>query len=183
MKSRLVAKVGGSLYDLPDLRDRLKKWIRAQSHPHVLLVPGGGDGAEVIRRLDEAQRIGADAAHWLALRVLTVNAHFLGELLGIPVVAAPTDDPVAMIDPHAFCISDEGNAGALPHNWDVTSDSIAARLAIVSNADLVLLKSVRLPPNLTWTQASTLGFVDLAFPDFCKDCQVSWVNLRETTPK
>lgn len=179
MKSRLVAKVGGSLFDLPDLRDRLTQWIRSQSYPHILLVPGGGNGAEVVRQFDELHQIGSEASHWLAVRVLTVNAHFLGELLGVPVVATATNNPIAVVDPHAFCAADERNPGSLPHNWDVTSDSIAARIAIVFNANLALLKSVNLPPNLTWPEASAQGFVDLAFSDLCREYEVSWINLRE----
>ena len=104
----VVAKVGGSLYELPDLGERLRRWVVNVDAP-VLLVPGGGAGADVIRQLDHTHRIGEENAHWLALRVLTVNAHFLAALLDAPVRSAPGSPPapLAVLDPHAFCQGDE----------------------------------------------------------------------------
>src|SRR5262245_30208306 len=124
-----VAKVGGSLFDLPDLRNRLGGWVKSRPGP-VLLIPGGGGGADVIRRLDRLHRLGEEAAHWLALRVLSVNAAFLARLLETTVVAIPRLlSGVTIIDPHAFCLADEGRPGALGHTWSATSDAVAARVA------------------------------------------------------
>jgi 5-(aminomethyl)-3-furanmethanol phosphate kinase len=177
----VIAKVGGSLYDLPDLTARLRTWLAADGRP-VLLVPGGGDGADVIRRLDRRHAIGEDAAHWLALRTLTVNAHFLSGLLRAPVRSdvQPAPSELAVLDPHAFCQADEGRPGALPHRWQVTSDSVAARAAEVAHADLVLLKSVDLPGDMTWRQAAAAGFVDEGFLPLVRRARVrvEWVNLR-----
>src|SRR4051812_40903280 len=125
-----VAKVGGSLYDLPDLRQRLGAWISG-SGGRVLLVPGGGAAAGVVRHLDRAHALGEEAAHWLALRSLTVNAHFLGGLLGSRVVGTPGDEDLAVLDAHAYCLADEARPGALPHSWQATSDAVAARVAEV----------------------------------------------------
>jgi hypothetical protein len=52
----------------------------------------------------------------------------------------------------------------LPHSWDVTSDSIAARAALVYGAErLVLLKSVDVPPGTPWDEAAARGWVDAHF--------------------
>lgn len=176
----VVVKVGGSLYDLPDLRERLRRWVKS-ADSRVLLVPGGGDGADVIRRFDQVHRIGEEPAHWLALRVLTVNAHFLAGLLATPVVAGPTErSPVAVLDPHAFCQTDEGRSGALPLSWQVTSDAVAARVAEVSKSRLVLLKSADLPNGMTWEAAGAAGLVDATFATVVRRAglQVDWINLR-----
>jgi 5-(aminomethyl)-3-furanmethanol phosphate kinase len=177
----VIAKVGGSLYGLSDLADRLRTWVAAAGRD-VLFVPGGGDGADVIRRLDETHRIGAGPAHWLALRVLTVNAHFLAGLLAAPVVPFPdpAGPPIRVLDPFAFCRADEGGAGALPHTWGVTSDAVAARAAEVVSARLVVLKSTDLPTGMDWTQAAVAGFVDETFPRVVARAglRVGWVNLR-----
>ena len=59
---------------------------------------------------------------------------------------------------------DERSAVApLPHTWDVTSDSIAAALAIELEADeLVLLKSTP-TPSTDVDELSALGYVDRYF--------------------
>lgn len=176
----IVAKVGGSLFDLPDVRERVRRWL-VTVNESVLLVPGGGTGADVIRRLDRVHGIGEEQAHWLALRVLTVNAHFLAALLDAPVVSAPSHPPpLAVLDPHAFCLGDERCAVALPHSWQVTSDSIAARVAERSSARLVLLKSIDLPAGISWETAARGGFVDDMFAGVVARAglPVEWVNLR-----
>jgi aspartokinase-like uncharacterized kinase len=177
MNPLLVAKVGGSLFDLPDLGDRLRAWLGGRP---VLLVPGGGAPADAIRRLDQTHNLGDATAHWLALRVLSVNAQFLSELLGIPAVPSPTPVRLGVLDAHAFCQADEGREGALDHSWRVTSDSIAARAAVLARAELVLLKSTDLPEGMTWADASRAGLVDEAFAEIIarSGVRTSWVNLR-----
>ncbi len=111
-------------------------------------MPGGGPAADALRMLDRVHVLGEEAAHWLALRALSVNAHFLACLLpGAPVVPrppTPTDAGDAFIlDPTAFFQEDDHRPGALPHTWHVTSDSLAVRVAVYAGArELVLLKSV-----------------------------------------
>ena len=68
----------------------------------------------------------------------------------------------------------------LPHSWDVTSDSIAARLAVLAGADeLVLLKSGLPAGSLTLAQAAETGYVDRYFPVAAAGVpRVRCVNLR-----
>ena len=171
--SAVVVKVGGSLFDLPDLGPRLRRWLDGLPTREILLVPGGGPGADVIRDLDRRHGLGEEAAHWLALRALTLNAHFLAALLpNASVVEHPDACPVvwrqgqtAVLDAHAFAHADEAAAGMiLPHCWSITSDSVAARVAVVAGAGrLILLKSVTVPEGLGWDEAGRQGFVDEFF--------------------
>jgi 5-(aminomethyl)-3-furanmethanol phosphate kinase len=202
-----VAKVGGSLFDMPHLRDRLRHWCGSVVGP-VLLIPGGGSGADFIRHLDRTHGLGDEAAHWLALRMLSVNAHLLAGLLGVPVMSElpieltsperkrrANDLPsltlragqpalFGVIDPHAFCVADNERPGALPHTWDVTSDSIAARVAEVAGAELVLLKSADLAAGMSWQSAAADGLVDPTFDSIVRrsGLRVTWVNLRRSLP-
>src|SRR5690606_38335664 len=68
----------------------------------------------------------------------------------------------------------------LPHHWDVTSDSIAARLAALLGADqLILLKSTDAPPGLDRERAAALGLVDPIFPAASRTLRrVAMLNLR-----
>jgi hypothetical protein len=115
--------------------------------------------------------------------VLSVNAQFLAGLLDVPVVADPSHaHRVCTLDALAFCRADERNPARLAHTWNVTSDSIAARLAQVVGGSLTLLKSVELPPDLSWGEAAQRGLVDAEFPSVVADAKLSvdWVNLRRS---
>lgn len=189
MPSRLiVAKVGGSLYDLPDLGVRLRTWLAAEGDARVLLVPGGGPTADVVRELDRVHGLGEQRAHWLALRSVTLNAHFLLELVsGSVLVPHPTEWPtgvrVGVLDAHAFARRDEGQPGSLPHTWDVTSDSVAARVAVVSGAsELILFKSTHIPEGLSWSGLAETGMIDQHFKDILRadNLHVRFVNLRRS---
>lgn len=190
--SVVVVKVGGSLYDLPDLGSRLRRWLAEQrAGDRVVLVPGGGPSADLIRHLDRCHGLGEEASHWLALRALTLNAHFLTALLSPACVVGDIAElqrawdynQLPILDIHQFACGDERCPDHLPHSWAVTSDALAARVALVFQASrLVLLKSGTIPPGLDWTEAGRLGFVDTMFAEVLRhapaDLCVSLINLR-----
>jgi aspartokinase-like uncharacterized kinase len=190
MSRAVVVKVGGSLFDLPDLGPRLETWLKQQAIALPLVVPGGGRTADVVRDLDRTHSLGEETAHWLALRGLTLNAWFLCRLLSgwKAEVVKRTEDcallwarsALPVLDPHAFARADEGRPGSLPHRWSVSSDSLAARAAVVLGAkELILLKSAPLPPGAGWAQAGRLGFVDPCFPEMAGAIpSVRAVNFR-----
>ena len=176
--NRLVVKVGGSLFDWPELPARLTDWLAQQQPSRILLVPGGGAAADVIRAADSTFGLGDEAAHWLALQAMTLNAHLLAQLLHAPVVTCLQDDELAILDAYAFCQADQGRAGCLPHSWAVTSDSVAARVAQVFGARLILLKSIDIPREVSWQAAVNNGYVDGHFSQVAEGLNVAAVNLR-----
>ena len=189
----VVVKVGGSLFSLADLGPRLRRLLAEMSEP-VLIVPGGGPAADCVRLLDRMHGLGEEASHWLALRGLTLNAHFLAALLNpAPVIQHPatvarlSDQPaIAILDGHAFVCRDESEHPelALPHCWTATSDSLAVRVAAVAGARrLYLLKSLTIPARTAWTEAAQLGWVDELFPALVdqtgSSLAIHSLNLRE----
>jgi aspartokinase-like uncharacterized kinase len=196
MSAGVVVKVGGSLFDLADLGPRLARWLDALPTRDVLLVPGGGPTADGVRDLDRWQRLGEERAHWLALRALALNAHFLAGILpAAEVVAGPAGGAAArrrgrvpVLDAYAFCRDDERAhpEACLPHSWSATSDAVAARAAVVAGArQLVLLKSVAVPEG-GWQEAARRGQVDEVFCDIVRKprpaLEVRAVNFRMPRP-
>jgi aspartokinase-like uncharacterized kinase len=183
-----VIKVGGSLFDLPDLGPRLRNWLVERPAGEVILVPGGGPVADVVRNYDRLHALGEEVAHWLALSALTLNARFLASLLPHAVVVPHPQACTALwlqkktpvLDPYAFAQADEGQPGCLPHRWTVTSDSLAARVARVAGAgELILLKSVSLPTDIDWTEAGKRGLVDTHFAEATGSClPVRFIRFR-----
>jgi aspartokinase-like uncharacterized kinase len=162
----IVAKVGGSLYDEPRLGPALRLWAGEQPEP-VLLVPGGGEFADAVRKLDRVHRLGEEAAHWLAIRSLDAAAVFLRQLVG---------GDHRILDPFAFFREHD----LTPHTWDVTTDSLALAAARHLNASkLVLLKSTDIPPGTPWAAAAARGWVDNYFPELVHSAApVEPVNFR-----
>lgn len=189
-----VVKVGGSLYDLPDLGSRLRRWLAEQcADTRVVLIPGGGPLVDAIRHLDRSHGLGEETSHWLALRALSVNAHFLASLLPSTCVCGDVGklgrawekNLLPVLEVHEFARGDEQRPGRLPHCWSVTSDAFAARVAVVFRAShLILLKSTTIPPGMDWTEAGRLGLVDAMFAEVLLDApvdlRVSAVNLRSS---
>jgi 5-(aminomethyl)-3-furanmethanol phosphate kinase len=166
----LIIKIGGSLFDWPDLGPCLRDWLAGHAPREVILVPGGGRFAEIIRDLDRRHGLGDEVAHRMALQAMTINAQLLNALIPDSCIIDGPDlaellweqNRRPILDALAFCESDD--ADALPHTWAVTSDSIAARLAVVAGAtELVLLKSASPPAGdvATWAER---GYVDAWLP-------------------
>ena len=181
-----VAKVGGSLFDVPDLPTRLRCWLDRQPGANVLIA-GGGPFADVVRRVDATLSIGDSAAHRLAIDAMQMSARLLAELMPEAELLhslADARERVAgggsiVLDPTETLHSPNCR---LPHSWDVTSDSIAAYVAGELQADeFVLFKSMPLPANLNRWQAAESGLVDNYFEQAAADfASVRWINLRDT---
>ena len=182
-----VVKIGGSLFDWPDLGPRLCEWLSVHAARETILVPGGGRLVDIVRDLDRTHGIGDDVAHQMAIRAMTMNADLLAALIPDSCVIDGPDlaellweqSRWPILDALAFCESD--NAGVLSHTWDVTSDSIAGRLAIaIGAAELVLLKSASSPAGdvAAWAEG---GYVDRWLPRLLagSKIQVRAINFRQ----
>jgi aspartokinase-like uncharacterized kinase len=184
-----IVKVGGSLLELSNLGERLRRWLDQEAPPHTALVMGGGPTADLLRRLDQQHGLGEERAHWLALRALSLNSHVLANLVARTRVVADwsscrqawSEGMTPILDPLLFIQADEGQPQALPHRWDVTTDSVAARLTEVLEAPtLVLLKSCAASQGTGPADWARLGLVDRWFPTaVARLKEVLFVNFRE----
>ncbi len=85
-------------------------------------------------------------------------------------------EPFSVGDLIAFCprdflrrIEPELPGLHLPHSWDATSDSIAARVAqVLAATEVILLKSAPQPAQATtpWSSFAEFGYIDRCFPQF-----------------
>jgi 5-(aminomethyl)-3-furanmethanol phosphate kinase len=181
----VVVKIGGSLFDHPALGPGLRRWLAEQPTGRYLFVPGGGALADCIRNFHRLHGIDEDACHWLAIDTMTLNARLLQLLVedcpevNDPAAAAPNRRSV--LNASAFCRQDDAQPDALPHDWRVTSDAIAARAAEIAGASrLILLKSTDLPGGIRWAEAAERGLVDPMFPQVVErsGLVVHWINFR-----
>lgn len=188
-KPKRVIKVGGSLFDLPDLGERVHGWLEAQPSACNIFVAGGGRLADEVRRQHALCPLDESRAHWLCLDAMDMMAHILhqrliGSLLSekiadvreprAPKTIFKIGEWVKLFEPMKY------NPGTrLPETWDVTSDSIAARLAVcLGAAELVLLKSAD-PPSRDLQELAEKDYVDKFLPQLAGELP-PWrcVNLR-----
>jgi aspartokinase-like uncharacterized kinase len=168
-----VVKVGGSLAG----DESLKHWLDVLAERgggRVVLVPGGGEFADLVRDAQEAFGFSDAVAHRMAILAMEQFGLMLSGL-------RPELMPVESLDAlHAVVrhgrvpvwLPATMTKGALelPANWDVTSDSLAAWLASILNAErLVLVKTCAIAAGLDTDRARAHGIVDAAFPDFIAD--------------
>lgn len=187
---RRVIKLGGSLLDLADLPARFRRWLSLQPPMQNVVVAGGGRLADVIREAFARHRLDEDDAHWLCIRILGVTAGLAARLLPESVLVKSLEElagiegasRLILFETESWLRDEELRSPCpLPHTWDVTSDSIAARLAEwISAEELVLLKSALPAQPATLAAAAESGLVDRYFPVAAADLRSSrLVNLRD----
>lgn len=185
-----VVKVGGSLLTFEGLDRQLREWIPEQTPAVNVLVTGGGAAADLVR--DAAQRFGIneEQSHGLAIMAMGLTANILQALLpeavlvdSFSAIQSAAENAWLIVDPEPLLLREAARLGSelLPHNWNTTSDSIAARIAEALDADeLVLLKSRALAGDKSWQEAADEGYIDSNFPAAVAGLkQVRAVNLRD----
>ncbi|WP_437223160.1 hypothetical protein SH661x_003099 [Planctomicrobium sp. SH661] len=182
----LVVKLGGSLFDLPELKHRLQELADSIPEP-IWIVPGGGKFADEIRRLDEIHRWPPQISHRLALRSMSLAAHMLASLCPDFELVADLNSRFDFSEvklrsrPRIIDVAGLTGLEQLPATWDLTSDSVAAWVAgQFPVGKLLLAKSRDLPsPFMTFGDAATHELVDRYFPTAAAGLsEVSWINLR-----
>jgi 5-(aminomethyl)-3-furanmethanol phosphate kinase len=186
-----VVKVGGSLLEWPHLPIALPLWLNTQPPGRNVLVAGGGQLVDWLREADARFQLGQSVSHRLCLEAMRVTAGLLAELLPESRLVTTFDELQALVHgmadravcvfcPYRFMIDWEParHPQPLPATWAVTSDSIAARLAEMIQADeLVLLKSAAPPPE----GPASGGYVDDYFVAATRKlAKICYVNLRQT---
>lgn len=191
-----VLKLGGSLLDLGDLPVRLRSVLKLLGNDQPLLICGGGDAADIVRRWHETHALDEEQSHWLAMDSIRLNQRLLLTLMPelelvsnrAAAESAWSRGRVPLLDLMAFISLEESQAETgtvpLPHTWDVTSDSLAAWVAIRWPASrFVLLKSAELPAQPSrWTlqAAADAGLVDRYFPNLGPNIPLAfWCALRD----
>jgi 5-(aminomethyl)-3-furanmethanol phosphate kinase len=142
----VVVKLGGGVLASVEAADAVLEAVRAAAQScRLLVVPGGGPFADVVRDIDRRFGLSDDAAHWMAVLAMDQHAHLItGRLADAEMVLAPREIAGA-IDAHRIPVLAPWRwlraTDPLPHSWDVTSDSIAAWVAgCVGARRLVLVK-------------------------------------------
>ena len=159
---RRIVKLGGSLLAKPAWPDLVAALVREQSYDReIVLVVGGGAIVDGLRAIDAAHPLPQELTHRLAIESLGATARIVAATLGLPLDGEPARVRASVLDLPAW-LDREDRFAKLPVGWHVTSDSLAAAVAVSHACDLLLAKSV--PPPCRQDDALELlvqaGWVD-----------------------
>lgn len=159
-----IVKLGGSLLTRPSWPEDVVALVASLAGP--VLVVGGGPIVDGLRRIDAARPQPPALMHALAIEAMRLTARIVADTLGLSIT--PTIDPDAtgptVLDAAAWLESHPA-ASSIPPGWEVTSDSIAAAMAVSAGRHLLLVKSRPPPcPGDELAALSAAGWVDEHFP-------------------
>jgi aspartokinase-like uncharacterized kinase len=140
-----VVKIGGGLLSHAERFDALLATLSAVARTHrLLVVPGGGPFADLVRDVDRRFHLSDDAAHWMAVLAMDQYAHLIASRLENGVLVSAPGEIAAVGPGHVPVLAPSRwrrEADPLPHAWTVTSDSIAAWVAgAIGARRLILVK-------------------------------------------
>lgn len=159
---RWIVKFGGSLLTRPGWPDDLLDLVDGLPGD-VTVVVGGGPVVEGLRLVDAVQPQSAGVMHTLAIEAMGITARLVAAATGLVVVESATvTSGAAILDAPRWCAASPSGS-RLPAGWEVTSDSIAATVAVETAATLVLAKRVP-PPTHDLAGLVAAGWVDRHLP-------------------
>ncbi len=183
----VVLKFGGSLLASVELLDRLQTAINLLFPFPILIIAGGGAGADLIRKLDQRFGLSPEKAHWDAIATMTENAALLCRLHPLlrlvenreQAVQVWAEKRIAVLDSYAFLKAEErlDSRDALPASWDVTSDSIALWTAVRWPAQRLILAKSCEPLSLNVNELVAAGSIDPWFTHLRGNCPIEWLNV------
>jgi aspartokinase-like uncharacterized kinase len=185
-----IIKLGGSLIGSPALRHWLDAITVVGRAQRVVIVPGGGVFAEVVRGAQKMLGFDDAVAHDMAIQgmrqfgtaLAALSARLIAPgltpLAGIE--AAECDNGIWIWDP----CDPRLDGSALPRDWRVTSDSLSLWLCGELERSCLLLVKSRAPagPAADVRGLAEEGFVDKYFPVLYSeiDRQVWWLEQAQS---
>lgn len=132
----ILIKLGGSLINTA--RTIIKDLIEYTNSTSetIIIVPGGSIFADTVRRVDP----GEESAHWMAVLAMEQYGYYLADGTGATLIDSleiPDKGTYILLPYQILKDKDE-----LPHTWDVTSDTIAAWVALQLGARFIKVTDV-----------------------------------------
>jgi aspartokinase-like uncharacterized kinase len=168
-----VVKLGGSLSREPALLPWLT-FLATQGRGRVVVVPGGGEFADVARETQAHWALDDLAAHNMAVLGMAQTAVLLNGLQpALQIVARSADLPHALRQGRAAVWLPLELLREQPDeltSWDVTADSLALWLARRLHAErLLVVKSCPVAARHTLADLSAAGVLDRRFAQWAAD--------------
>ena len=141
MGIKQVVKIGGSLF--PNYAIGLAKKLK---DTNSLIILGGGEFANLIRKYNDEQGFSEEVNHWTAIDCMDIIAKLVADKVESCKLVYTLSEAQKVSDggfTPIFIVSEFlRNEDPFECSWDVTSDSIAAYVAHCLNAKLLIVTNV-----------------------------------------
>lgn len=175
-----VLKIGGSLQHAGDLSDFLST-LAAHAAGQAVIVPGGGNFADQVRRLQAEMDLDDVTAHRMALRAMEEYGAFLTCCEPHLQPARTFNDIRRLLAgrkiPVWFPYTLVADNPAIPESWNVTSDTLSLWCAEQLRCRHLFILKATNPATRDYSARylSQHGFLDRGFVDMTKKTHVvSW---------
>ncbi|MEO2116923.1 MAG: [5-(aminomethyl)furan-3-yl]methyl phosphate kinase [Methanocaldococcus sp.] len=123
-----IVKIGGSLtYDAEPLLKALKNYAR-EKNKKIVIIPGGGEFANVVRNIDKTLNISNSLSHKLAIKCMDLIGEVYAEIGDIKAYDTLFDlkreiekEKIGILLPSKILLSTD----IAEHSWAITSDSLS----------------------------------------------------------
>ena len=141
MGIKQVVKIGGSLF--PEYAINLANQLK---NTDSLIVLGGGEFANLIRKYDGDMKFSEETNHWCAIDCMDLISKLVNDKVDSTKLAYTIEEAQDISNDGftpIFVVSDFLKAqDPFECSWDVTSDSIAAYISHIINAKLLIVTNV-----------------------------------------
>lgn len=132
----IVVKLGGSL--IQRAKEIVKEIVdySDSSSESILIIPGGSVFADTVRKVNASE----EASHWMAILAMEQYGYYIADGSDSQLIfdTKIEDAGAYILMPYALLKKKD----ELPHTWDVTSDTIAAWVALGLGARFIKLTDV-----------------------------------------
>ncbi len=182
-----VIKLGGSLLQRPNLRQVIFDWLEKEPPATNFVIVGGGGIIDAVRDFDSVHTPDQELIHWLCVDLLSATQSLVASVFPewvnitdrstlLAFTARRQEQKTAIIAVKTFYSADQDHG--LSRDWNTTTDSIAAALAVHVDADeLVLFKSCEITHNDTKRMIKE-GILDPTFEKISADVR----KIRVVSP-
>ena len=136
-----VVKIGGSLF--PNYAINLAEKLK---NTGSVIILGGGEFANLIRKYDDDINFSEETNHWTAIDCMDIIAKLVNDKVDSTKLAYSIDEVNEILDEGftpIFVVSEFlKREDPFECSWDVTSDSIAAYVSHILNANLLIVTNV-----------------------------------------
>jgi aspartokinase-like uncharacterized kinase len=139
-----VVKVGGSIAKYPEkLRALCIKLSETSKRHRLIVVPGGGEFADVVRSMDKRFSLSYSTAHNMAILGMDQYGMLLTDLIPNATAVRKLEEINYYLDSSRLPVLLPSNLllkdTTLENSWDVTSDAITLFIAVQLNIGKVML--------------------------------------------
>ncbi|MDR3291898.1 MAG: delta 1-pyrroline-5-carboxylate synthetase [Methanobrevibacter sp.] len=136
-----VVKIGGSLF--PEQAIKVAKAIKGTNS---LIITGGGEFANLIRKYDKEIKFSKDVTHQTAISTMDVTSKLLNDKLTFTEIVDSLDDAKKVSENGEIPILTTSKIlnekNPLEHSWKVSSDSISAYISHLLKSKLLITTNV-----------------------------------------